>query len=1173
MEFRVLGPVEASCDGVEVVLGSAATRATLAVLLLNAPNTVPMDRLVDELWGEDVPESARKMVQIRISKLRQGLPDGTITTRSPGYALSGESLSLDLVRFGELFNTGRRALMDGDPRAARSSLGSALALWRGPAFAEFNEPFAQRERARLEELRLVCLEERIDSDMALGEGPELAAELETLVTENPFRERLCGQLMRALYRQDRQADALAAYQDARRRLVEQLGIEPGRSLQGIERAILQHDLALGEPRSATPGGPPIETSLERVAPERADSISPSSSPFVGREAEWTRIEGALDAALGGSGRLVILGGEPGIGKTRVARELAIRAEDRAARVLWGRCYEGGGAPPYWPWVQALRGYVAELGSDEARAELGQGAGVLADMIPELREQWPDLERPPPLPDAKQARFRLLETVGRWLARACDLSPMVIIVEDLHAADPDSLTMLAYVAGELRGLPLLLAVTHRDGGADRSPALTDALAELGRATTPEKITLGGLPQKAVADYMRLTLDKHVPAALADAVHDRTDGNPLFVTEVVRLLVGSEVATESIDDVRAIASSVPEGVRDAIGQRLSSLSALARDLLTFASVVGREFNFAQVETLRSDLTPEQVLDALDEALDTGLLEEASRPSGYRFAHALIRDALIDSLSTARRIRLEAQVAVGLEALYGAGVDEHAAELAQHFAEAETMLGSAKLITYSKIAAERSLGAHAFEEAILHAQRALDSILDEPMSSQHAELLFILARAELGALELYELGATLERLVAAFNYYSAAGEEPRAVEVATHPLPPIWVPTEAPAMLDRALAMVPLDSLAAGQLLASRAWFIGAHEGDYPGAEHAFGRALAIAERLEDGELERRTVVTHAQVDYWHMRWSECHDRGQRAIELATVAGDQRTELIAREWPARVAAITGHVDRALEHATVARKLGERLRERHELATAHMYASWLHGLTGDWDPTRELSNRALLLQPREPRNLATRAILELQTGNEVEGEDYLRRLLDPERRTNWGLVEQLIVAAFVPMARRITGGEHGLDTAIAAARAVLDTPTMPPLLHLYPNLGLAFVAINRGDRDLARDAYAALVGQQGTAVIMASVSTDRVLGLLAGMTGDLALAITHFNAALTFCARAGYRPELAWSAADYAEILLREGTAEDSALANDLRKRARILAEDAAMEPLCDRLAQAST
>ena len=245
MEFRVLGPLEVGSDETSLPLGSGKERALLAILILNANQTVARDRLVDDLWGERAPESAAKAVQTYVSRLRKRLPAGILRTRPPGYVLELEPEQLDLHRFERLLAAGQGALADGSVELASASLREALALWRGPALVEFSSaPFAQGEAARLEELRLLAVEARIDADLGLGRHADLVWELESLVAHHPLRERFRAQLMTALYRSGRQAEALAAYQDARRVLVDELGIEPGRGLRELEQAILRQDPAL-----------------------------------------------------------------------------------------------------------------------------------------------------------------------------------------------------------------------------------------------------------------------------------------------------------------------------------------------------------------------------------------------------------------------------------------------------------------------------------------------------------------------------------------------------------------------------------------------------------------------------------------------------------------------------------------------------------------------------------------------------------------------------------------------------------------------------------------------------------------------------------------------------------------------------------------------------------------
>ena len=277
MEYRVLGPLEVLDGERSLPLAGAKQRALLALLLLHANQMLSRDRLIDDLWGEEPPETAVQSVHVYVSRLRKLLPSGTLVTRPPGYQLELEPDELDLRRFERLLAEGRKALARDDAGRASRVLHDALALWRGPPLAEFAfEPFAQVEIGRLEELRLAAVEERVEADLALGRHAELIGELEALVAESPHRERFRSQLMLALYRSGRQAEALEAYHDARATL-DELGIEPSERLRELERAILTHDATL----VATP--PLVGDEIVLPGPLRVSS----PFPFVGRERELT----------------------------------------------------------------------------------------------------------------------------------------------------------------------------------------------------------------------------------------------------------------------------------------------------------------------------------------------------------------------------------------------------------------------------------------------------------------------------------------------------------------------------------------------------------------------------------------------------------------------------------------------------------------------------------------------------------------------------------------------------------------------------------------------------------------------------------------------------------------------------------------------------------------------
>ena len=284
MEFRILGPLEVWDGGGEVSLGGPKPRALLAGLLLHPNEVVPTDRLIDELWGEDSPQDAAAALRVNVSRLRKALPQDVLTTRAPGYVLQVEPDELDLHRFERLVDEGRSLLARGLATDASERLHDALALWRGQALADFAyESFAQAAIARLEEIRLAAIELRIDIDLALARHDELVGELEALVAEHPLRERLRMYLMTALYRSGRQAESLDAYQEARRALVDELGIDPSPALQELERAILRQDpsLAVSAPAHAGIGQAAERSILVAVTDEmHVDALLAVAEPLV-----------------------------------------------------------------------------------------------------------------------------------------------------------------------------------------------------------------------------------------------------------------------------------------------------------------------------------------------------------------------------------------------------------------------------------------------------------------------------------------------------------------------------------------------------------------------------------------------------------------------------------------------------------------------------------------------------------------------------------------------------------------------------------------------------------------------------------------------------------------------------------------------------------------------------
>ena len=486
MQFRVLGLLEVSDRNRSISLPRGKERALLGSLLAHANEPLASEQLIEELWPKQQPENAAKTVQIYVSRLRAQLGRERIRTTPAGYLLQAAPDELDAVSFERLAAEGRSCLDGGDATAAERLLSQALQLWRGDAFADFRfDTFAQSEIRRLDELRRAAEADRADAWLSLGRPEEAIPGLERVVDEQPLWERPRRQLMLAPYQTGRQAEALALYRATRRLLSDELGLDPSRELQELERAILNQ-----------------APELTRSVPARVVVTEAAGGAFVGREVELAELLGGLEEALAGHGRLFLLGGEPGIGKSRLADELAQRARAVGFQFCVGRCWEAGGAPPFWPWVQSLRSCIRDWDRKLLRMQLGPGAAELAEILPELRELFPEL-RAPPEPDSAAARFRLFDACAQFVRNVAERRPLLLVLDDLHAADAPSLRLLEFVAREIASSRIFLLAAYRDVDPRPGQELTSLLAELAREPVTRRLSLTGLSESEVAAYLELT----------------------------------------------------------------------------------------------------------------------------------------------------------------------------------------------------------------------------------------------------------------------------------------------------------------------------------------------------------------------------------------------------------------------------------------------------------------------------------------------------------------------------------------------------------------------------------------------------------------------------------------------------------------------------------------------
>ncbi|MGH9010369.1 MAG: ATP-binding protein, partial [Acidimicrobiia bacterium] len=464
--------------------------------------------------------------------------------------------------------------------------------------------------------------------------------------------------------------------------------------------------------------------------------------FVGRDEELERLLGRWKEATTGERRLALLAGEPGIGKTRLAVELADAVRESGGVVLAGRCDEDLGVP-YQPFVEALRHYV----SCAAERRLGRYAGELARLLPEL----PDLVAGLPEPlrsDPETERYRLFDALVGWLSDVSAEAPVLLILDDLHWAAKPTLLLLRHVPRSPEPLRLLVVGTYRDSDIGRGHPMTDLLPELRRDAEVERLALTGLDAAGVTAFIEAaaghSLDDDGEAReLPQVVWRETEGNPFFVAEVLRHLSESR-AIEQRDGRWVLHADlgelgIPEGVRDVVGRRLSHLAESTNQLLAVAAVVGLEFEAAVVERA-GGVGEDEVLAALEEATGARLLVEVPGPR-YRFGHALVRATLYDELTGARRVALHRRVAQAIESLHGRALDDHLPALAHHWARASAPAAdTARAVDYASRAGDRALTQLAPDEAVAYYRQALE-LLDvaEPAEGQRLRLLIALGEAQ--------------------------------------------------------------------------------------------------------------------------------------------------------------------------------------------------------------------------------------------------------------------------------------------------------------------------------------------------------------------------------------------------------------------------------------------------
>ncbi|MGV9772230.1 BTAD domain-containing putative transcriptional regulator [Streptosporangium sp. NPDC003464] len=933
--LRVLGPLQAEINGRAVDLGTSRQRAVVARLVAAGGHVVSTDRFIDDLWRGQPPPKALAALQVYVSNLRRALepdrpprtPATVLVSAAPGYRLRLEPGKVDAWVFPGLVDSATAALASGDGTRALDLADRALALWQGPAYAEFaDDEWAEPETARLEELRLVAVECRAEARLVLGRNAEI--ELEQHVRAHPLRENAVRLLALAYYRAGRQADALAAIRKARETLAGELGVDPGPALRGLEADILAHAGSLrreapvvsgssvreapvlsgplaaarvpGRAATPVPGGITGQatatgpTPAVRQGPARAVPRGPQKGD--GRVLTWTTSEeggligrtaelAALHAVAGAAGlRTVWLGGDAGAGKSTLAGAFAESLAGQGWLTAAGRCPEtDGGAPPAWAWSEVLRGLAAERPpADDVAVRL---APLLADDTPAT------------------GRFLLARAVEDYLAQVAGADTrLLVVLEDVHRADEETLRLLRHLAVRLAAAEIMIVATYRPAeAADHLGATWAALT--GRHT--HRLDLHGLSDDGVAQLLRERSGREVDPVTARTVAERTGGNPLFVCETARL-----IATDGTPAARAL----PPGVRDLIRRRVARLPATARTTLRDAAIVGRDVD-VDVLLAMDGADEDAVLDGLEAGVLTGLLTEPA-PGRVRFAHVLVRETLYEDTPGIRRTRLHGRVLGALERLRPGDVSA----LGHHALAAATTSTAGRAVPYAVAAAERAAALHAYREAAGLYQGALDLVADD---HRRFDLLCRLVGVQAHEGNVMAARENRERAIAVARRLGTG-----LIRALTAYEAPVTWSIQPDRRIDEAFVAAVREALtgdtggedgdeARCRLLATLTFELEGHDDEV--CESSSAEALRLARRLGRTELVCLALNARYFVLLTPHRRDELEAVGRELVELGERAGLPGYRMQGHHALYMVSlgrndlpAARHHADRALEHST---------------------------------------------------------------------------------------------------------------------------------------------------------------------------------------------------------------------------------------------------------------------
>jgi len=873
--------------------------------------------------------------------------------------------------------------------------------------------------------------------------------------------------------------------------------------------------------------------------------------FVGRERELDQLRAGVEDAMAGCGRLFLLVGEPGIGKTKLAEEAATHARLRGLQVLWGYCHEAQGAPTYWPWIQVIRAYVQDCSAAELISILGSCAADIAQLVPEMHAQLPDVPSLDPL-ESEHGRFRLFDAVTTFFKNAAKRRPLVVILDDLHVADKPSLLLLQFVVRHAGDSRILLIGTYRDEELTPEDPLFDTLGELGRGSVGRRVQIQGLSKAEVGRYIEVVAGIAPSEALVAAVVEHTEGNPLFAGEVVRLLASEGRLQRCRETSAAHRFTVPQSVREVIGQRLNRLSAECNQILTTAAVVGTEFRLSILQQV-SDFDRDQLLTRLDDAIAARIVTEVSDVVGrYRFCHVLTRDVLYERATTSQRASLHRRIGEALAESSPPRAETHLAELAYHFFEAARDGDTGKAVQFCVKAGDRSAALMAHEEAARLYGLALQALeLGESVADrQRCELLLTLSetlwrsgdfdKAKQTALQAVDVARTAgasELLASAALAFAG-----RLLVAGAGVCDEVVV-----ALLDEALCALrkedtPLRAMAMGRL-AQELIPTPSHERRW-----SLGReAVEMARRVGDEDVLSAVLKS----TYWAL-WDpvtvqERLTVATELVEMAQRVGDRTTWVEGHMCRLFALMELGDIAGVRMEFDVCDRLAKELRQPYYgwlIATARVCLAFMEGRLAD---AEQLAWNALRVG-QKAQNRPAGLFFAVQLGYLFWFQGRFEELESvlTGYRSEYPLINQTLRCALA--AFQSEQGRTPEARAEFERLAANDFSDLSGRMQWLTKVAfLTEVCAFLGDAPRAKRLYELLLPFAGRNLTLPPViplgSGSHYLGLLAGTMGQWEEAARHFEDALRMNASMGIRQWLARTQVAYADMLLkRRGVGGDA-------------------------------